>query len=75
MLQSGLCDYSDAYIVVKGTINVADQINVAYDKKLAFKSNIPFISFQTLIIHLCRRLNAEDLDNAVDLDIVMPMYN
>ena len=24
MLQSDLCDYSDAYIVVKRTINVAD---------------------------------------------------
>ena len=26
MLQSDLCDYSDAYIVVKGTITIADQM-------------------------------------------------
>ena len=26
MLQSDLCDYNDAYIVAKGTINVTDPI-------------------------------------------------
>ena len=36
MLQSDLCNYSDAYIVVKGTITVADSNDNAYDKKLAF---------------------------------------
>ena len=44
MLQSDLRDYSDAYIVVKGTITVTDPDNNAYDKKLTFKSNAPFIS-------------------------------
>ena len=68
MLQSYLCDYSDAYIVVKGTIKVTDPNNNAYDKKLAFKNNGPFIS--------CVSKNYNTLiDNAEDLDIVMPMYN
>ena len=31
MIQSDLCDYSDAYIVVKGTISVADLDNEAYN--------------------------------------------
>ena len=44
MLQSDLCDYSDAYIVVKGTINVTDPKYDAYDKKLDFKSNAPIIN-------------------------------
>ena len=44
MLRSDLCDYSDAYIVVKGTITVTDPNNDAYDNKLAFKNNEPFIS-------------------------------
>ena len=35
ILQSGLCDYSDAYIAIKGTINVTDPNNNVYDKKLA----------------------------------------
>ena len=43
MLGSDLCDYSDAYIVVKGKIivrgaNDANRIN----KKLTFKNNAPF---------------------------------
>ena len=44
MLQLDLCDYSDAYIVVKGTITVADPNNDEHDKKLVLKYNAPFIS-------------------------------
>ena len=44
MLRSDLCDYSDAYILVKGKITVTNPNNNAYDKKLALKSNAPFIS-------------------------------
>ena len=39
MLRSDLCDYIDAYIVV-----ITNPNNDAYDKKLAFKNNAPFIS-------------------------------
>ena len=31
MLQSDLCDYSDAYIVVKGTVNITDPNNNTND--------------------------------------------
>ena len=68
MLRSDLCDYSDAYIVVKGAINVTDPNNNAYDKKLAFKNNAPFISCISKISNTL-------IDNAKNLDIVMPMYN
>ena len=68
MLQSDLRDYSDAYIVVKGTINVADPNNNAYDKKLAFKNNVPFIT-------CISKINNTLIDNAEDLDVVIPMYN
>ena len=68
MLQSDLCDYSDAYIVVKGTINVTDPNNNVYDKKLAFKSNAPIISCISKIRNTL-------IDNAGYLDVVMPMYN
>ena len=66
MLQSDLCDYSDAYVVVKGTINVTDSNDNAYDKKLAFEKNAPLISC-TL------RINNTLINNVEDLDIVMPM--
>ena len=68
MLRSDLCDYSDAYIVVKGDITVTDPNNNAYDKKLAFKNNAPFIS-------CILKINSTLIDNAEYLDIVMPMYN
>ena len=44
MLLSELCNSSDAYIVVKGTITVRIANNNVYNKKLAFKYNAPFIS-------------------------------
>ena len=63
-----MCDYSDAYIVVKGDITVTNPANDAYDKKLAFKNNAPFIS-------CISKINNTLIENAEDLDIVMPMYN
>ena len=48
MLQSDLCDFSDEYIVVKGTITVTNPNNDAHNKKLAFKNNI---IIHSLIIH------------------------
>ena len=68
MLKSSLCHYSDAYILVKGTITVpntadanADANNVG--KKVIFKNCAPFI--------IC----ISEINNAQDIDVVMPMYN
>ena len=68
MLQSYWCDFSDAYIVIKGTITVTDSNNNEYDKKLAFKNNAAFIS-------CISKINNILIDNAEDLDTVMPMFN
>ena len=68
VLQSGLCNYSDAYLVVKGTINVTDPNNNAYDKKLAFENNAAVISCTT-------KINNAPIDNSEDLDLVMTVYN
>ena len=68
MLQSDLCNYSDAYIVVKGTINFTDPNNDAHDKKLAFKNNTPFINSIS-------KINNTLIGNAEYLDFVMLMYN
>ena len=69
MLTSDLCDYSDQYIVVKGEITVeGNNANNRENKKLAFKNIAPF--------RLCiSKINNTLIDNAGDLDIVMPMYN
>ena len=68
MLRSDLCDYSDAYIVVKRAITVIDPNNANYDKKLTLKNNAPFTS-------CILKINNTLIDNAEDLDIVIPMYN
>ena len=68
MLRSDLCDFSNAYIVVQGTITVIDPNNDAFDKKLTFKNNEPFVS-------CISKVNNTLIDNAEDLDIVMPMYS
>ena len=73
MLTSDLCDYSDGYILVNGTITVtanagANNIRDKKDRKLILKNNAPFVSCIT-------RINNELIEDADDLDIVMPMYN
>ena len=68
MLRSHLCDFSDAYIVVKETIVVTNPHNDAYKKELPFKNNAPFVSSIS-------KINKTLIDNAEYLDFVMPMYN
>ena len=76
MLRSNLCDYSDAYVLVKGTItftalganNGANNIRDKKNRPLILKNNAPFVSCIT-------RINGGLIEDADDLDIVMPMYN
>ena len=75
MLRFNLCDYSDAYILVKGTItitgggdNAAARIADERDKSVIFKNFAPFTE-------CISRINNTDIDNAKDIDIAMPMYN
>ena len=76
MLRSNLCDYSDAYILVKGTITVtaprvnnnANNIRDKRNRPLVSKNNAPFVSCITTI-------NGELIEDANDLDIVIPMYS
>ena len=67
MLRSGLCDYSDAYIVVRGTIVVIRLDNDAYDKKVFLEIMHRLLAAQQKLIIFIG--NIEDLDN------VMPFYS
>ena len=44
MLRSDLCDFNDAYIVVKGDITVGAPNNAKRNKAVAFKVNAAFIN-------------------------------
>ena len=73
MLRSDLCDFSDTYIVVKGTITVVipnneKNKNKNKDKATAFKNNAPFINCLS-------KIDEVKTDNAGDLEVLMPMYS
>ena len=75
MLRSNLCDFSDACKFVKGNITItgAGDNNTARrqderDKSITFKNCTPFVK-------CISRINNTEIDNAKDIDIVMPMYN
>ena len=70
MLQSNVCDYSHACIVVKGTSTVETEDNRAtdgYNRNVILKNNAPFINY-------ILKINNVLLNNAEDLDIAMLMY-
>ena len=69
MLRSNLCDYSNAYIVMKGStdsVTGTDNLN-RRNKKLTFKNNVPFKPYIS-------KLNKTFIDNAEGLVIIM-LYN
>ena len=72
MLRSDLCDFSDAYIVVKRDIILTKADRRGFidtrNRFLAFKNNAPFTN-------CISKINNVLIDNAEDLDLVMPMYN
>ena len=77
MLRSSLCDYSDAYILVKRRITITGEPDGAdaaarqadkKDKEVIFKNCAPFINFKS-------EIHNTEIDNAKDTNIVMPMYN
>ena len=75
MLKSSFCDYSDAYILVKGKITIsgagtdlAARQADPRDKGVALKNCAPFNSCKS-------NINNVEIDYCQDIDIIMPMYN
>ena len=64
VLKSNLCDYHDAYILVKGDITVT----AAPATQVSFKNCAPVTKCIT-------KIDGTTADDAEDLDLVMPMYN
>ena len=64
-LESNLCDYSDAYVLVTGNITVTGG---DANTKVTFKNCAPF--------RKCRaEINEAFVDDAEHINIAMPMYN
>ena len=69
ILKSSLCDYSDAYFLVKGTISVNNTAAQGAavnnnNKKVIFKSCAPFTN-------CISEINNTQIDNAKDIVIIM----
>ena len=72
MLKSSLCNYSDAYILASGIITVAQvpapAANLSNNNKEGINKNCaPFTDFIS-------EINGAQIDNAKNIDVVMPMY-
>ena len=72
MLRSGICDFSDAYIIIKETITLTKTDGRGFidirNRFLALKNSAPFTNCISKINHVL-------IDNAQDLDIVTTIYN
>ena len=75
MLRSNLCDYADAYILVKGTITITGAKDDDAAKQLDERNNGVIFKNCAPFIKCISRINNTDIDNAQDIDIVMPIYN
>ena len=64
MLKSNFCDYSDAYILVKGTMSVAN----TGGGEIIFK-------IRAAVTDCIRKINNTQIDNVKGIDAAMPMYN
>ena len=69
-LRNDLCDFNDGYIVVTGKITTTNPGNDddVYNRKVSLKNSVPFFNC-TL------RINSKLIEDAQDLDILIPMYN
>ena len=70
VLRSSLCDYSDAYILLSGTVTVAEVAADAGNNgiRVVFKNCAPFTN-------CISEINNKQIDNAKYIDVVIPMYN
>ena len=71
-LRNDLCDFNDAYIVVTAKITVTNPGNDdnVYNRNVSFKNSDPPSLFNCTL-----RINSQLIEDAQDLDIVIPMYN
>ena len=71
MLKSSLCDYNDAYVLVKGTIPIVEQ---ARDNTNNNNEEVVFKNY-ALFTDCISEISNTQIDNDKYNDVVMPMYN
>ena len=75
MLKSSLCDYSDAYILLSGTITITGAgVDAAARQAVEINKGVLFKNC-ALFTDCIREIKNTQIDNAKGLDILMLMYN
>ena len=75
MLKSSLCDYADAYILVKGTMTSTGAGDDAAAKRAGERNKGVIFKICGPFTKCISKINNTEIDNTQDIDIVMPMYN
>ena len=74
-LRSSLCDYIDAYILVKGNITIIGSGTNAVTKQANKRNKQVTFKNCALLTNYIDKLNNTKVDNADGLDVLIPMYN
>ena len=75
ILKSSLCDYSDAYILVKGSITITgDGVDDTAKRADEIKKDVILKNCPPFTECISKKNNFQ-VDNTKDLDVVMSMYN
>ena len=75
MLRSDLCDYADVCILIKGTITITGAGDDDAAKRLDERNKDAIFKNYTPFTKCISRINGTEIDNARDIDIVLPTYN
>ena len=75
ILKSTLCDYSDGYIHVKGRITITRATADAAARQGDERNTVVIFKNITPLVNCKSEINNIEIDNATDINIVMPMHN
>ena len=77
MLRSSLCDYSDAYILVSGTIIITRKAEDAtpVNKRTDKRDKEVILKNCALFVEYTSEINNTQIDYTKDVGVVIPMYN
>ena len=75
MLRSSFCNYSDAYILVSGTVTIIGAGTDDAARKLDERSKGVKFKNCAPITDCISEINNTQIDNAKYIDVVIPIYN
>ena len=75
MTRSNLCDYSDAYILVSGTITIDGSGDDAAAKRQDERNKGVILTNYAPFTECISIINNTQIDNTKDINVVKPMYN